>query len=71
MHRRSQSEQQERFRKRLVWLDTVTLAGVLMLLGAAVFPETLGLLRRIGVVATLFGGVAQICSSVAYMRSRR
>ncbi len=71
MLRQSQAELRERFRKRLVWLHAVTLAGVLIILGASVSPENFGMLRRIGVFATLLGGGAQIWISIAHLRRPR
>lgn len=58
----------DRFRKRLVWLYSITLMGVLTLLLAAAFPTWLAEGRPFGVALMLVAGLLQLWATWDYTR---
>jgi hypothetical protein len=64
------AQRREKYRKRLVWMYSVTLVGVFILLAAALWPDRLGSIREIGILMTAGGGVAQIWATLVYARQR-
>lgn len=64
-------DNRERFHKRLVWLYSITLVGVLLMLIPHIAPDRLGGVQILGIGLTFAGGLLQIVATWDYSQRER